>query len=164
MEYRVFIKPLQYIINHDKNTLCFVQLTILANDDLKMGCENVKLFLREPLGATSMSLRFSAKIRFSQNQVHHRGTEGTEREIYFFVHREIPMDEKRAPNQTYVTAFFMVQHSKTLDQEEFWSRCFKCRGIWTALFYLSVSPRQTKTLSLCSLCLCGEFPFWTGMG
>jgi len=30
----------------------------------------------------------------SQNQIHHRGTEDTEREIYFLVYREIPIDEK----------------------------------------------------------------------
>jgi len=30
---------------------------------------------------------------FGQNPVHHRGAEGTERKIKFFVYREIPIDE-----------------------------------------------------------------------
>jgi hypothetical protein len=97
-----------------------------------------------------VSLGFSEKIRLSQNQVHHRDTEHTEREIYFFVHREIPMDEKNVSNQIHEKAFFMVHFSKTLDQQELCPQCFKCRGRWTAFFNLSASPDKQKA-HLCVL-------------
>ncbi|MFH1124356.1 MAG: hypothetical protein V1758_11925, partial [Pseudomonadota bacterium] len=44
--------------------------------------------------AGSMARAFRGKIRSWKNRVHHRGTEDTEREICFFVYREIPIDEK----------------------------------------------------------------------
>ena len=101
--------------------------------------------------APLISLKFSKSIRLSQDQVHHRGTEGTEREIYFFVHREIPMDEKDVPNEIPGTALFMVLVSKTLDQQEVCSRRFECGGPWPAFFCLSVSPDKQKRY-LCVLC------------
>jgi hypothetical protein len=58
--------------------------------------------------APLVSLEFLERLRLSQNQVHHRGTEDTEREIYVSVHREIPMDGKNLPNQIPDTALFMV--------------------------------------------------------
>jgi hypothetical protein len=41
-----------------------------------------------------ISLASLENIPISPNQVHHRGTEGTEREIDFFVYREMPIYEK----------------------------------------------------------------------
>jgi hypothetical protein len=44
--------------------------------------------------------------------IHHRGTEDTEREIYFFVYREIPIDEK---NLSKIKFFFMEEFVQVLD-------------------------------------------------
>ncbi len=40
-----------------------------------------------------------------------------EREIYFFVYREIPIDEKNLSNQFHDKAFFMARFLKTWGQE-----------------------------------------------
>jgi len=62
-----------------------------------------------------MLLGFSEKIQFSQNQVHHRVTGDTERASYFFVYREIPIDEKNSSNQIQDNAFFMDRFLQTWD-------------------------------------------------
>jgi len=64
-------------------------------------------------------LGFSAKIRSSKNQVHHRGTEGTEREVYSFVYREMPIDEKNLSNQNNETLFFMDLLAQIDDQQRY---------------------------------------------
>jgi hypothetical protein len=50
---------------------------------------------------TLISLVVLGNIAFSQNQVRHRVTEGTEREIYLFFYREIPMDENNLEGITF---------------------------------------------------------------
>ena len=76
-------------------------------------------FRLESLRVPLVSLGFSERIRPSQNQVHHRDTEGTERKIHFFVHREIPMDEKDVSNQIHDTAFFKVNSQRPCISKSF---------------------------------------------
>jgi hypothetical protein len=66
---------------------------------------------------------------------HHRGTEVTE-EGYFFVYREIPIDEN--------------DRSKKSQSTSFWDRI---------LLFVPLLSWTNKKLSLCPLCLCGEMGF-----
>jgi len=98
-----------------------------------------------------ISLGFSEKIRFSQKQVHHGVTERTEREIFFFVHREIPIDEKNVSNQISEATFAMGQLSKTLDQQEYLSMVLQMEEALDSVFCLSVSLDKQKLFSVFSV-------------
>ena len=95
-----------------------------------------------------MSLGFLAKIRFSQDQVQHGGTEGTEREIYFFRPSGDTDRRKERLKSSTDTAFFMGQFSKTLEQEEYLSLTLQMVRSLDRVFCLSVSPDKQKYFSV----------------
>ena len=110
-----------------------------------------------------IELAFSEKIPFSQKQVYHRDTE---REVYFFVYREVPIDENNLSNQVGDGRIYHRPiHEDLGPVRVFVHHSSKCRGFEAELFCLSVyppagrraSPDKQKS-SLCPRRLCGENP------
>jgi hypothetical protein len=74
------------------NQITWPHIQMSLNFALYSGSQLSKI--GELLRASLISLRFSSSHRVSKKQVHHRGTEDTEREFSFFLYREIPLEEK----------------------------------------------------------------------
>jgi hypothetical protein len=120
-----------------------------------------------PIYVKTLESRFDFIAFFGENSFLTKsgspGTESTERQIHFFVYREIPIHEKSLSNQIHDGSAFQGFDPENLRREEYLSTPYKVERFRDGIFLFLGISRETKTLLRVLGASVVKIRFWTSM-